>query len=116
METVSGMDCKVSSNTPQLKYAFVKVFGANNVEIVTKTRTEHMSVEDKQRAKANKNPLLSIFGPQVEWGNCPKSNISAHNRRQRPRLHQVVQSLRKLDLIPWLPSLLTNILLVRRKW
>merc|ERR1719167_895029 len=23
-----------------------------------------MSVEDKQRAKANKNPLLSIFGPQ----------------------------------------------------
>ena len=116
METVSGMDCKVSSNTPQLKYAFVKVFGANNVEIVTKTRTEHMSAEDKQRAKANKNPLLSIFGPQVECGNCSKSNIPAHNRRQRPRLHQVVQRSRKLDLIPWLPSLLTNILLVRRKW
>lgn len=49
-ELVSGMDCKV--------------FGANNVEIVTKTRTEHMSAEDKQRAKANKNPLLSFFGPQ----------------------------------------------------
>jgi len=49
-EPVSGMDCKV--------------FGANNVEIVTKTRTEHMTAEDKQRAKANKNPLLSIFGPQ----------------------------------------------------
>ena len=49
-EVVSGMDCKV--------------FGANNVEIVTKTRSEHMSDEDKQRAKANKNPLLSIFGPQ----------------------------------------------------
>jgi len=49
-ELVSGMDCKV--------------FGANNVEIVTKTRTEHMTAEDKQRAKANKNPLLSIFGPQ----------------------------------------------------
>ena len=32
---------------------------------MTKTRTEHMSAEDKQRAKANKNPLLSIFGPQV---------------------------------------------------
>jgi hypothetical protein len=41
-----------------------KVFGANNVEIVTKTRTEHMSAEDKRAAKANKNPLLSIFGPQ----------------------------------------------------
>jgi len=50
IEQVSGMECKV--------------FGANNVEIVTKTRTEHMSVEDKQRAKANKNPLLSFFGPQ----------------------------------------------------
>ena len=31
-----------------------KVFGANNVEIVTKTRTEHMSAEDKQRAKVKK--------------------------------------------------------------
>jgi len=49
-EEVSGMDCKV--------------FAANNVEIVTKTRTEHMTQEDKDRAKANKNPLLSFFGPQ----------------------------------------------------
>ena len=49
-EVVSGMDCKV--------------FAANNVEIVTKTRMEHMSQEDKDRAKANKNPLLSFFGPQ----------------------------------------------------
>ena len=48
-EEVSGMECKV--------------FAANNVEIVTKTRTEHMSAEDKERAKANKNPLLSFFGP-----------------------------------------------------
>ena len=40
-----------------------QVFAANNVEIVTKTRTEHMSAEDKERARANKNPLLSFFGP-----------------------------------------------------
>ena len=40
------------------------MFAANNVEIVTKTRTEHMSQEDKDRARANKNPLLSFFGPQ----------------------------------------------------
>ena len=39
------------------------MFAANNVEIVTKTRTEHMSAEDKERARANKNPLLSFFGP-----------------------------------------------------
>jgi len=49
VEEVSGMECKV--------------FAANNVEIVTRTRTEHMSQEDKERAKANKNPLLSFFGP-----------------------------------------------------
>jgi len=48
-ETVSGMECKV--------------FAANNVEVVTKTRTEHMSDEDKENARANKNPLLSMFGP-----------------------------------------------------
>ena len=41
----------------------LQVFAANNVEVVTKTRTEHMSKEDKEHAKANKNPLLSIFGP-----------------------------------------------------
>ena len=39
-----------------------KVFAANNVEIATKTWTEHMSAEDKERAKANKNSLLSFFG------------------------------------------------------
>jgi len=48
-ETVSGKECKV--------------FGANNVEIVTKTRTEHMTEEEKNDFKANKNPLLSFFGP-----------------------------------------------------
>jgi len=48
-EEVSGMECKV--------------FGADRVEIVTKTRTEHMTREDKLKARANKNPLLSFFGP-----------------------------------------------------
>ena len=68
-ETVSGMDCKVtiesSADESTENITDTQVFGANNVEIVTKTRTEHMTAEDKQRAKANKNPLLSIFGPQV---------------------------------------------------
>merc|ERR1719318_889490 len=40
-----------------------KVFGAERVEIVTKTRTEHMTRDDKLKARANKNPLLSFFGP-----------------------------------------------------
>ena len=49
-EDVHGQDCKV--------------FAANSVEIVTKTRTEHMSQEDRDRARASKNPLLSFLGPQ----------------------------------------------------
>ena len=47
-ETVSDYDCKV--------------FGANNVELVTKTRTEHLTDEDKKRAKSHKNPLQSFLG------------------------------------------------------
>ncbi|TRY63379.1 hypothetical protein TCAL_03653 [Tigriopus californicus] len=39
-----------------------KVFGANNVELITKTRTEHLTEEDKKRAKSNKNPLQSFIG------------------------------------------------------
>ncbi len=39
-----------------------KVFGAHNVELVTKTRTEHLTEEDKKRAKSNKNPLQSFLG------------------------------------------------------
>ncbi len=47
-EAVNGYDCKV--------------FGAHNVELVTKTRTEHLTEEDKKRAKSNKNPLQSFLG------------------------------------------------------
>lgn len=47
-ETVSDYECKV--------------FGANNVELVTKTRTEHLTDEDKKRAKSHKNPLQSFLG------------------------------------------------------
>lgn len=47
-ETVSSYNCKV--------------FGANNVELITKTRTEHLTEEDKKRAKSNKNPLQSFLG------------------------------------------------------
>lgn len=43
-----------------------RVFTANNVEVVTKMRTEHLSVEDKERYKAatasRLGPLQSILG------------------------------------------------------
>jgi len=66
-ETICGKECKV--------------FGANNVEIVTKTRTEHMNEDDRAAWKANKNPLLSFFGPSeteerpVEGAGSMASNV-----------------------------------------
>ncbi|KAF4529409.1 hypothetical protein B566_EDAN003503 [Ephemera danica] len=48
VEEVNGHDCKV--------------FAANNVELVTKTRTEHLAEPDKAKAKTPKTPLQSFLG------------------------------------------------------
>lgn len=47
-EVVNGYECKV--------------FSASNVELVTKTRTEHLTETDKARCKNNKNPLQNFLG------------------------------------------------------
>uniref|UniRef100_A0A8C4NL10 Ankyrin repeat domain 13B n=1 Tax=Eptatretus burgeri TaxID=7764 RepID=A0A8C4NL10_EPTBU len=39
-----------------------KVYSACNVELVTRTRTEHLSEQDKVRSKGNKTPLQSFLG------------------------------------------------------
>lgn len=39
-----------------------KVFSANNVELVTKTRTEHLTEADKARHKTSRSPLQSLLG------------------------------------------------------
>lgn len=67
-EDINGYTSKVSfrvstfSGGKRQVNVYTKVFGANNVELVTKTRTEHMTEEDKQKAKSNKNPLQSFLG------------------------------------------------------
>nr|KAF6436835.1 ankyrin repeat domain 13D [Molossus molossus] len=48
METVSGYEAKV--------------YSATNVELVTRTRTEHLSDQDKSRSKGGKTPLQSFLG------------------------------------------------------
>lgn len=48
MEVVNGCDCKI--------------FGASNVELVTKTRCEHLSDQDKAKYKGKKTPLQFLFG------------------------------------------------------
>uniref|UniRef100_A0A131XIT2 Putative gpcr-chaperone n=1 Tax=Hyalomma excavatum TaxID=257692 RepID=A0A131XIT2_9ACAR len=46
-----------------------KVFSATNVELVTKTRVEHLSEADKARHKAARSPLQSFLGTvEVEEG------------------------------------------------
>ncbi|KAL7303810.1 hypothetical protein TKK_0003937 [Trichogramma kaykai] len=47
-EIVNGHECKV--------------FSASNVELITKSRTEHLTEEDKIRAKSPKTPLQSFLG------------------------------------------------------
>lgn len=39
-----------------------KVFGASNVEFVTRTRTEHLSEGDKAKARGPRTPLHSFLG------------------------------------------------------
>lgn len=50
-----------------------KVFSASNVELITKTRTEHLSESDKQKSKSksSKTPLESFLGVAEE-----------HNKKQ----------------------------------
>ncbi|XP_026461286.1 ankyrin repeat domain-containing protein 13D-like [Ctenocephalides felis] len=47
-EIVNGYDCKV--------------FGASNVEFVTRTRTEHLSEIDKIKARSPKSPFQNLLG------------------------------------------------------
>lgn len=44
-----------------------KVFSASNVQLVTKTRTEHLTEQDKKRTKkVNRTPLESFLGVAEE--------------------------------------------------
>ncbi|XP_063306103.1 ankyrin repeat domain-containing protein 13B isoform X4 [Pelobates fuscus] len=39
-----------------------KVYGASNVELITRTRTEHLSDQHKSKSKGSKTPLQSFLG------------------------------------------------------
>ncbi len=39
-----------------------RVFSASNVELVTKTRVEHLSTENKEKFRKNGTALQNIFG------------------------------------------------------
>ncbi|NXE57324.1 AN13D protein, partial [Casuarius casuarius] len=54
MEVVSGYEAKV--------------YSASNVELVTKTRTEHLSDQDKSRNKGSRTPFHSFLGIAQQHG------------------------------------------------
>ncbi|KAK7830081.1 hypothetical protein U0070_003536 [Myodes glareolus] len=45
-----------------------KVYGASNVELITRTRTEHLSEQHKGKAKGCKTPLQSFLGIAEQHG------------------------------------------------
>ncbi|NXE17219.1 AN13D protein, partial [Lophotis ruficrista] len=45
-----------------------QVYSASNVELVTKTRTEHLSDQDKSRSKGSKTPFHSFLGIAQQHG------------------------------------------------
>lgn len=60
-EVVSGRMCKV--------------FGASNVQLVTKTRSEHLSDADKARSRGAKTPLQSFLGIAETEERAPQVRI-----------------------------------------
>ncbi|NXO61811.1 AN13D protein, partial [Phainopepla nitens] len=72
MEVVSGYEAKVSTERwrdtgdtlecGRPDGVLTQVYSASNVELVTKTRTEHLSDQDKSRSKGSKTPFHSFLG------------------------------------------------------
>ncbi|CAL1613538.1 unnamed protein product [Knipowitschia caucasica] len=53
-----------------------KVYSATNVELVTQSRTEHLSDQDKSRSKGSKTPLQSFLGIAEQHTANNGSNVS----------------------------------------
>uniref|UniRef100_A0A8C1RT61 Ankyrin repeat domain 13 family, member D n=1 Tax=Cyprinus carpio TaxID=7962 RepID=A0A8C1RT61_CYPCA len=53
-----------------------KVYSANNVELVTRSRTEHLSDQDKSRSKGCRTPLQSFLGIAEQHISSTGSQVS----------------------------------------
>jgi hypothetical protein len=92
-EAVNGRQCKV--------------FGANNVQLVTKTRTEHLSAQDKNRLGGQNqrfplNTLLTVAQTQeaVEGGDSQQS-AAPNDEQKTPDKHVTLEEYfdPKVDLV-----------------
>ncbi|NWY34764.1 AN13D protein, partial [Pheucticus melanocephalus] len=61
-DTEDSLECGRSDSVP------TQVYSASNVELVTKTRTEHLSDQDKSRSKGSKTPFHSFLGIAQQHG------------------------------------------------
>ncbi|NWH63784.1 AN13D protein, partial [Geococcyx californianus] len=76
MEVVSGYEAKVGTVwghgdplvASEADPVPPQVYSASNVELVTKTRTEHLSDQDKSRSKGSKTPFHSFLGIAQQHG------------------------------------------------
>ncbi|CAO2644301.1 Ankyrin repeat domain-containing protein 13B [Lemmus lemmus] len=57
-----------SEKTEMVNGYEAKVYGASNVELITRTRTEHLSEQHKGKAKGCKTPLQSFLGIAEQHG------------------------------------------------
>lgn len=75
IETVSGRESKV--------------FSASNVELVTKTRMEHLSEQDKEKSKKNNNksPIESFLGVAEEHSKTQGASNGDHSRMSNNPCH-----------------------------
>lgn len=70
-EVVNGHECKV--------------FSASNVELITKTRLEHLSETDKARARSPRTPLQSFLGiAEQQQENCSATTSEEFNNVGNP--------------------------------
>ncbi|XP_010173849.2 ankyrin repeat domain-containing protein 13B, partial [Antrostomus carolinensis] len=61
-ENKSGILGWRSEKTEMVNGYEAKVYGASNVELITRTRTEHLSDQHKGKSKGSKTPLQSFLG------------------------------------------------------
>ncbi|XP_068766352.1 ankyrin repeat domain-containing protein 13B isoform X2 [Struthio camelus] len=65
-----------SEKTEMVNGYEAKVYGASNVELITRTRTEHLSDQHKGKSKGSKTPLQSFLGI-AEQHVGPNNGVSA---------------------------------------
>ncbi|NWX46837.1 AN13B protein, partial [Steatornis caripensis] len=69
-----------SEKTEMVNGYEAKVYGASNVELITRTRTEHLSDQHKGKSKGSKTPLQSFLGI-AEQHVGPNNGVSVRGSR-----------------------------------